>query len=103
QAGDLKIMALIRRILVNQRRRCGLVSRMSDTVAWLVQCLTTSIDAHTPHARGHSERVARIAVGIGKRLHLSADVLNDLYFAGLLHDVGITGISQSLLLKPGKL
>src|SRR4029077_4149441 len=61
------------------------------------------IDAHVPHARGHSERVANIAVELGKRLHLPRPVLNDLYFAGLLHDIGLTHVQQSLLLKPGKL
>jgi HD-GYP domain-containing protein (c-di-GMP phosphodiesterase class II) len=103
QVTDLRIIALIRRILVNQRRYSELTGRMTDTLAWLVQCLTTSIDAHLPHARGHSERVAKIAVAIGKRMRLPRTVLNDLYFAGLLHDIGITGVPQSLLLKPEKL
>jgi HD-GYP domain-containing protein (c-di-GMP phosphodiesterase class II) len=103
QATDLRIMALIRQILVNQRRRCHLTSRMSETLSWLVQCLTTSIDAHLPHAQGHSERVAKVALEIGKRMHLATPVLNDLYFAGLLHDIGITGVPQSVLLKPARL
>jgi HD-GYP domain-containing protein (c-di-GMP phosphodiesterase class II) len=103
QVTDLRIMALVRQILVNHRRRCDLTNRMSETLSWLIQCLTTSIDAHVPHARGHSERVANIAVELGKRLCLSRPVLNDLYFAGLLHDIGITHVPQSLLLKPGAL
>jgi HD-GYP domain-containing protein (c-di-GMP phosphodiesterase class II) len=76
---------------------------MTDTLAWLVQCLTTSIDAHLPQARGHSERVAKMAVAIGKHMQLPTSILNDLYFAGLLHDIGITGLPQSLFLKPEKL
>src|SRR5439155_13511529 len=103
QAADLRIMALVRRIFVNQRRFADITGRMTDTLAWLVQCLTSSIDAHLPHARGHSERVAKLAVAIGKRMGLPKSVLNDLYFAGLLHDIGITGVPQSLLLKPEKL
>jgi HD-GYP domain-containing protein (c-di-GMP phosphodiesterase class II) len=100
---DLRIMTLIRQILVNQRRRCDLTGRMSETMNWLVQCLTTSIDAHFPPAKGHSERVARIAVEMGKRMHLPTGVLSDLYFAGLVHDIGITSVEQGLLLKPAKL
>jgi HD-GYP domain-containing protein (c-di-GMP phosphodiesterase class II) len=100
---DLRVMSLVRQILVNHRRRCDLTNRMSETLSWLIQCLTTSIDAHVPHARGHSERVANIAVELGKRLGLSRPVLNDLYFAGLLHDIGITHVPQSLLLKAGTL
>ncbi len=103
QVADLRIMALIRRILVNQRRTTDLTGRMAETLTSLVQCLTTSIDAHLPHARGHSVRVARVAVAIGKRMHLPASVLNDLYFASLVHDIGITSVPQSVLLKPEKL
>jgi HD-GYP domain-containing protein (c-di-GMP phosphodiesterase class II) len=100
---DLRIMALVRRIFVNQARYSDITGRMTDTLAWLVQCLTTSIDAHSPHSRGHSERVAKLAVAIGKHMRLPTSLLNDLYFAGLLHDIGITGVPQSLLLKPEKL
>jgi HD-GYP domain-containing protein (c-di-GMP phosphodiesterase class II) len=103
QVSDLRIMGLVRQVLVNHRRRCDLTNRMSETLSWLIQCLTTSIDAHVPHARGHSERVANIAVELGKRLCLPRPVLNDLYFAGLLHDIGITHVPQTLLLKPGTL
>jgi HD-GYP domain-containing protein (c-di-GMP phosphodiesterase class II) len=100
---DLGIMSVVRQILVNHRRRCDLTGRMSETLAWLAQCLTSSIEAHVPHARGHCERVAKIAVEIGKHLHLPNVVLSDLYFAGLLHDIGITGVQQKVLLKPGRL
>ena len=103
QVTDLRIMALVRRIFVNQARYSDITGRMTDTLAWLVQCLTTSIDAHSPHSRGHSERVAKLAVAIGKHMRLPTSLLNDLYFAGLLHDIGITGVPQSLLLKPEKL
>jgi HD-GYP domain-containing protein (c-di-GMP phosphodiesterase class II) len=103
QVTDLRIMSLVRQILVNHRRRCDLTNRMSETLSWLIRCLTTSIDAHVPHARGHSERVANIAVELGKRMRLPQSVLNDLYFASLLHDIGITHVPQSLLLKPGSL
>jgi hypothetical protein len=103
QVTDLRIMALVRRVLVNQRRYLDLTGRMTETLTSLVQCLTTSIDAHLPHTRGHSERVARIAVAIGKRMKLPASVLNDLYFASLVHDIGITSVPQSLLMKPDRL
>jgi HD-GYP domain-containing protein (c-di-GMP phosphodiesterase class II) len=76
QVTDLRIMALVRRILVNQRRYSEITARMTDTLAWLVQCLTTSIDAHIPQARGHSERVAKMAVAIGKHMQLPTSILD---------------------------
>lgn len=103
QATDLRVMSLIRQILVSQRRRCDLTGRMSETLSWMVKSLTAAIDAHVPHAQGHSERVAKIAAEIGKRMHLPNPVISDLYFAGLLHDIGISSVLQSVLLKPGPL
>jgi hypothetical protein len=103
QAGDLRVMALVRRILVNERRTTDLIGRMTETLTSLIQCLTTSIDAHLPHARGHSTRVASLAVALGKHMKLPPSVLNDLYFASLIHDIGITSVPQSLLFKPEKL
>src|SRR5439155_16642607 len=75
----------------------------SDTLHWLVQCLATSIDSKLPYAPGHSERVGQAAMMIGQQMHLPRPVLSDLYFAGLLHDIGMTGIREALLAKPGPL
>lgn len=103
RAADLKILAVIRQVLVNQRRADGLFERCSDTLHWLVQCLATSIDSKLPYAPGHSERVGQVAMIIGQQMHLPRPVLSDLYFAGLLHDIGLTGIRETLLAKPGPL
>jgi HD-GYP domain-containing protein (c-di-GMP phosphodiesterase class II) len=103
RVADLKILAVIRQVLVNQRRAEGMFERCADTLHWLVQCLATSIDSKLPYAPGHSERVGQAAMIIGQQMHLPRPVLSDLYFAGLLHDIGLTGIRETLLSKPGPL
>jgi HD-GYP domain-containing protein (c-di-GMP phosphodiesterase class II) len=103
QPTDIKVLSLIRQILVNQQRRMRLYSKMSDTLFWLVHCLTAAIDAKSPYWSGHSERVARIAVRLGKQMALPEPVITDLYFAGLLHDLGRRELGEELLLKPGRL
>src|SRR5262249_37761757 len=52
---------------------------------------------------GHSERVARIAVELGDELGLQEEELNDIYLAGLLHDIGKIGVPDAVLTKPGPL
>lgn len=50
----------------------------------------------------HSQRVAEIAVTIGRGL-VPANELYTLEIAGLLHDVGKIGVPDAILTKPGKL
>ena len=61
------------------------------------------IDAKSPYTCLHSERVAELAVTIGRRLHFSAPELRDLRRAGLLHDIGKLGVSTRILDKPDRL
>ncbi len=55
------------------------------------------------YTHGHSERVAYYSKIIGETLGFDEKVVNELYTAGLLHDIGKIGIPDSILLKPGRL
>ena len=72
-----------------------------------LKALTSSIDAKDQYTRGHSERVAFISRWIAERLaeeeNLDQERVHKIYLAGLLHDVGKMGISESVLRKNGKL
>lgn len=68
-----------------------------------VRMLAAAIDAKDPYTRGHSERVARYSIGIGKNLSLSEKEMRDLRISALLHDVGKIGIDDRILRKPGAL
>jgi HD-GYP domain-containing protein (c-di-GMP phosphodiesterase class II) len=61
------------------------------------------IDAKSPFTYLHSERVAELAVTIGRRLHFDELELRDLRRAGLLHDIGKLGVSTLTLDKPDRL
>lgn len=68
-----------------------------------VRMLAAAIDAKDPYTRGHSERVARYSIGIGKNLGLPEKEMRDLRISALLHDVGKIGIDDRILRKPGAL
>ena len=61
------------------------------------------IDAKSPYTARHSEGVAAIAVSIATELGLSRDDQRTLHRAGLLHDIGKLGVSNTILDKPGRL
>lgn len=68
-----------------------------------VKALSAAIDGKDKYTRGHSERVARISVGIGKQLGLGEDELETLRISALLHDVGKIAIDDAILKKPAAL
>lgn len=61
------------------------------------------IDAKSPWTACHSRGVSEIAKGIARVLDLSAAEIRDIGRAGLLHDIGKLGVSNTILDKPGRL
>jgi HD-GYP domain-containing protein (c-di-GMP phosphodiesterase class II) len=68
-----------------------------------VRMLAAAIDAKDPYTRGHSDRVGRYSVAIGKNLALPDKEMRNLRISALLHDVGKIGIDDRILRKPGAL
>jgi putative two-component system response regulator len=68
-----------------------------------IRALAQALEAKDEYTQGHSERVAVIAIGIGRYLSLSESEINEIWLAGLLHDIGKIGVRESVLNKPGKL
>ena len=61
------------------------------------------VDARDPYVSGHSTQVANYATGIAVELGLSAERVEQIRQAGLLHDIGKIGIAERILHKPGGL
>ena len=55
------------------------------------------------NAGAHIVRMSRYSALIGEKLGLSVGDVNNLLYAAPMHDVGNIGISDEILLKPGKL
>jgi putative nucleotidyltransferase with HDIG domain len=68
-----------------------------------VRALASAIDARDPSTRKHSDHVSGIAVEIGEAMSLSEPEIEQLEWAGLLHDIGKIGIRDAVLLKPERL
>lgn len=80
--------------------------KQKNDVRIILQSMNTFIsfiDAKDPYTRGHSRRVAMYAAEISKRMRLSEDEVQNVYYAGLLHDAGKISVPDAVLNKPGKL
>jgi len=69
----------------------------------IIRSLANAIDARDPYTKGHSIRVANLSTLIGKKMGLTEERLELLEYMGILHDIGKIGISDEILIKPGKL
>jgi len=69
----------------------------------VIQCLARAAEFRDDDTGQHIVRVGRYARLIGEELGLPKPVLDILEPAAQLHDVGKIGISDTILLKPGKL
>jgi HD-GYP domain-containing protein (c-di-GMP phosphodiesterase class II) len=100
---EASLINSIAMILATHARNIDLFKQNADLLLGFVRSLVSTIDAKDPYTRGHSERVALIARRLGEYLELPKDDLQDLYLAGLLHDVGKIGVDDRILRKPGSL
>jgi HD-GYP domain-containing protein (c-di-GMP phosphodiesterase class II) len=74
-----------------------------DGVDAIARAFAEIIDAKSPFTAGHSSRVAEYARAIGKQMDFDAPTLRNTYRAGLLHDIGMLGVSSRILEKAGTL
>jgi HD-GYP domain-containing protein (c-di-GMP phosphodiesterase class II) len=80
----------------------------------LVDASVSAIEQRDPTTSGHSQRVARLTVGIAEKVdsaasgtfkdvRFSRDQLQELHYASLLHDFGKVGVREKVLIKGKKL
>jgi HD-GYP domain-containing protein (c-di-GMP phosphodiesterase class II) len=74
-----------------------------DSHISMMEALGRAIAKRDSDTGAHNYRVAWIAARIAERMGLSGDDMQALIAGSFLHDVGKIGISDTILLKPGKL
>jgi len=72
-------------------------------ISQVLIAIVNAIEAKDPYTSGHSLRVAEYSIEIARRMGMSKGFLENLYYIGLLHDVGKIGIPKEILRKPDKL
>lgn len=69
----------------------------------LTKIVSRVIEFYDPYTAEHQLRVAGLAHITGENMGLAEDLVERLYFNGLLHDIGKISIPKSILTKPGEL
>ena len=76
---------------------------LKESLYSVVHVLASTIEKRDPYSAGHSRRVARYAVEIGRYLKFKKEDLVNLKLGAILHDVGMIAIPDSILQKQSRL
>lgn len=76
---------------------------LKDLFSGTITAITNALDAKDSFTFGRNKRVTFYSLETGKYLNLSDLALSELELAGLLHDIGMIGVPESILNKPAKL
>lgn len=68
-----------------------------------LETLARTIDAKDKYTNGHSMRVASYSRELAKRMGMSEEEQEKVYYIALLHDIGKIGIPDAILNKPSRL
>jgi putative nucleotidyltransferase with HDIG domain len=81
----------------------SLESEVQRRTTSLLLGLINALDLRDTETQSHSRRVALYARRLAEELKIEDAELHDIERGALLHDVGKIGVSDTILLKPGKL
>ncbi len=77
-----------------QRRAIELYLQHRRIFGQAIDSLVVAIDANFPEGKGHSRRVADLAVATARQMGLSDSVVDGIEFGALVHDVGMIGLEE---------
>lgn len=69
-----------------------------------ISALSAMVEGKDDYTEGHCQRIAEMAGAVGRHMAGDHDIrLEDMTYAGLLHDIGKVVVPDAILLKPGPL
>ncbi len=101
--GTLELVEFISARIARALERSDQVAEIMATRAASFQALSRTLEARDFEARGHTDRVTRLALDLGRELGLDRASLQWLEWGAYLHDIGKVAIPDAILLKPGPL
>ncbi len=80
-----------------------MLERINKAYEGAVKTLAYAIGARDAYTKEHVDRVVKYCVAIAKEMGFKGEQLKAVEMGAVLHDVGKIGVSDAVLLKPGKL
>lgn len=97
---QLQLASMVEEKIVERHR---LELEMIDNYRKTIHSLVELIEMRDSYTGGHSTRVADYSRRIAKAMGYDEETCQDMFRAGILHDIGKIATPDAVLLKPGKL
>ena len=79
------------------------LERLRNALGGTVRALASVVETRDPYTAGHQRHVADLARAIAGEMNLSANQIEGLRVAAIIHDIGKISVPAEILTKPGKL
>jgi len=80
-----------------------LYEKLNETFLTTIYTLAETIEKRDPYTGGHTKRVTKYSLVLGKAFNFSKAEIKRLQLAAILHDIGKIGIRDNILLKEDSL
>ncbi len=77
--------------------------RVKVSLVQTVKAVALTVEMRDPYMSGHQQRVAVLAKAIAQEMKLAPDVVECIYLAGLVHDIGMIYVPSEITNRPGPL
>jgi response regulator RpfG family c-di-GMP phosphodiesterase len=90
----------VERTLESAQRR---YADLHETFLTTIEALASALELRGAETEGHAQRVSLYTIAAARALTVGDDELEQMRWGAILHDVGMIGIPDATLLKPGQL
>lgn len=101
-AGDRHLLGMLIRQLDTLLDNRAVHAALADSATETLVALVHTLEARDRYTKDHSERVGKLAAMLAHGMGLPEDEVAVIRMGGRLHDIGKSGIPDSVLLKPGR-
>ncbi len=79
------------------------LEKLRKAIGGIIQVISQTVELRDPYTAGHQRRVSELARAIAQEMGLSAEQVDGLRMAGVIHDLGKISVPAEILSKPIRL
>jgi putative nucleotidyltransferase with HDIG domain len=79
------------------------LEKLRKSTGFIIDVIAMAVETRDPYMAGHHKRVADLAQAIASEMKLSADIVDGIRMAGLIHDLGKISIPAEIFGQPRSL